>query len=493
MSNIIVIGIGGTGAKCLEALVHLSAIGVGPDEIRILDIDPDASNGNLEKLKYSIAHYSSCHDIVKGADSIFKTKIIASEEAIGWAPGVIPGMSLAEYFSYDLLKINNPGLSYICDLLYSKDELYLKWDRGFCGRTSIGAPIMASIAENLNKEPWLSIINAIDERLKKGEEARVFIVASIFGATGASAFPIIPEILRKQFPNEDSLIIGGAMLLPYFAFSIPKRNKGVFSSPNDFYAKTKAVLKHYSYFWRKNKNPYDSLYVVGERNLDSLEGEAKRKFADGGPEQSNYSHYIELLAALACLDFSSREKNKLLRQAAAAREVDVLEWGDLTFQNLDKKMISFVSMAISYKVFFSKLFKNQDFLSNSYLAPWYLDLVRKYESGLNENVLDVFDRYFQEHLRWFKELLSSTELQLELINRNAIIELAKNGYNYLSDEYFRSLLAKKHPKCKYGYDTIWDKLCEQEINVISGPGNIEGKFISMLYNACADYYTENYS
>ena len=45
------ISIGGTGAKCLEAFVHMNAAGLMKNrgEIKIIYVDPDASNGNLAK------------------------------------------------------------------------------------------------------------------------------------------------------------------------------------------------------------------------------------------------------------------------------------------------------------------------------------------------------------------------------------------------------------------------------------------------------------
>ena len=42
------IGIGGTGAKCLESLIHLAAAGMMPDnsDLYILFVDPDEANGS---------------------------------------------------------------------------------------------------------------------------------------------------------------------------------------------------------------------------------------------------------------------------------------------------------------------------------------------------------------------------------------------------------------------------------------------------------------
>jgi len=497
MSKTVIIGIGGTGARCLEAIVHLSAIGIGPDNIELMAIDTDASNGNLEKLKKVIALYQKCKNLIGNEENIFRTYITVQQSALGWAPAdVSPGMSLAKYFSYNSLKHDNPTLSKVCNLLFSKDELRVKWDRGFRGRASIGAPVMASLAYNLDNDPWPKIINTIEEEISKHNEARVFIAASIFGATGASAFPIIPRVLKEYFnKNKDSLLIGGAMILPYFSFGMPTEDTFA-ASPKDFHSKTKAVLSHYSHDWKYTGCPYDSIYLIGERELDLNEGEETRSFADGGPEQNNYAHYIELLAALAFNDFRTRDKDNILKFSAVARgRENLIEWQDLPFSNeLEKRTLSFTTMALSFKSFYLPLFSNPEFLNNDYLAPWYADLKKKLgkEVESEENELDTFDEYLEEYLNWIYELLSSTHRELKLVNTNAI-KLAKNNNWKLNDEHFSSLHASKTPKIELGYDALWDELCNQDIDIKKGPITLTGKFLSMLNEASKNFCERNYS
>src|ERR1019366_5184000 len=43
-----IIGIGGTGARCVESVLHLCAAGLGPDDLWVGFIDQDSSNGNLQ-------------------------------------------------------------------------------------------------------------------------------------------------------------------------------------------------------------------------------------------------------------------------------------------------------------------------------------------------------------------------------------------------------------------------------------------------------------
>jgi hypothetical protein len=48
------IGIGGTGAKCIEHLVYSCAAGLGPEQMWTGIIDQDEANGNVSRTKIYI-------------------------------------------------------------------------------------------------------------------------------------------------------------------------------------------------------------------------------------------------------------------------------------------------------------------------------------------------------------------------------------------------------------------------------------------------------
>lgn len=57
--SLFVIAIGGTGMRCLEAFVHLCAIGMfDNEEINILTLDTDQSNGNKGRVERLIELYN---------------------------------------------------------------------------------------------------------------------------------------------------------------------------------------------------------------------------------------------------------------------------------------------------------------------------------------------------------------------------------------------------------------------------------------------------
>lgn len=57
--KLFLIAIGGTGMRCLEAFVHLCAAGMFDDqEIEILTLDTDQSNGNKSRVEGLVELYN---------------------------------------------------------------------------------------------------------------------------------------------------------------------------------------------------------------------------------------------------------------------------------------------------------------------------------------------------------------------------------------------------------------------------------------------------
>ena len=79
------IGIGGTGAKCLESLIHLAAAGMMPDndDLYILFVDPDDANGSLDRANTTLNHYKAFHDNNQLSQScMLQTKIDSATNPI---------------------------------------------------------------------------------------------------------------------------------------------------------------------------------------------------------------------------------------------------------------------------------------------------------------------------------------------------------------------------------------------------------------------------
>ena len=58
--KIFLIGIGGTGMRCLESFVHTCAIGMYDNtEVHMLALDTDKNNGNYDRLRRIVNCYKS--------------------------------------------------------------------------------------------------------------------------------------------------------------------------------------------------------------------------------------------------------------------------------------------------------------------------------------------------------------------------------------------------------------------------------------------------
>jgi len=519
------IAIGGSGARCLESLVHLCAVGLGPDKLFVLIIDPDDGHWNIERLRNIVKNYQNCRIQLGLAHnlSIFKTDIEFSvaknKDYLAWSP-VFDEKNLRQYFQYDSLisapkESERKTLGDIARLLYSEKELDLKWDRGFHGRSSVGAPVMAKIKENLSKKPWYDLIQGVKNDMGKGTDAKIFVLASIFGATGASGFPTIGQILREKsqgLQNKERLFLGGALLLPYFSFPVPPEQKEIYATPENFLINTKAALKHYSFIW-KEASDYDAIYFVGDRHLDSK----GREFGLGGRDQKNFAHYVELIAALSASDFYQRkiehqekdQKGEKLQFYVGRTIQDAIDWADLPHGQLRSHLLFFTTFAFAYRVFYLPLLRDDRFVRNVHLSPWYVDHFKKHSMSLmtetEQTAQDELKEYLIYYLEWLYQIHSSTTMRLKLLNHAAfqtsrqVIDHENGTVDFLKmlDFQFRSLLHSDiddttsgyKSATRYGFDEVWENLCK------TGPaqiGSSMGRFVYMCYKACERFCEKNY-
>lgn len=109
MQKNVLIGIGGTGSRVIESVIHLCAAGLGPDTLHIFLIDPDQGNGNLTNTTTLIKNYTRLRKLFYESGSgnpCFKTEIIIPPEDKFLAWGIFDETSytLAKYINHDNLK-----------------------------------------------------------------------------------------------------------------------------------------------------------------------------------------------------------------------------------------------------------------------------------------------------------------------------------------------------------------------------------------------------
>jgi Tubulin like len=307
--SLYIVSIGGTGAKCVESIIHLAAAGLfGKEKIQVLFIDPDESNGNLTRTRETLATYQAGRRAVSGSGSELPWMQTPIEALEVWSPfsGSL-NKSLGSYFNYESYAFNSPGLGHLFDILYTPGEREAGLDVGFRGRPAIGSAIMSQVKLNsTSQEPWRSLLQSIELDLGVGgggSKTRIFICGSIFGGTGASGFPTIGRLLKNKLEKSgmsSSVKIGGLLMLPYFQFSVPANQDpgAIYARPEQFLLNTEAALRYY-----QAQPIFDSIYLLGDQEPASVS-----EFSIGKNTQRNDPHFIELYAALAARDFVAQEE-----------------------------------------------------------------------------------------------------------------------------------------------------------------------------------------
>ncbi len=325
-----VIGVGGSGAKCLESIIQVASIGLFDEEsIKILFVDADETNGNLDRAKISLGIYEKCYQLMKGAKdqySWLKTPIKSYDV---WSPfaETSTNKNLGAFFHYSTLKQNNPALGNLFDVLYTKKERDDSLDVGFRGRPAIGAAIMSQVdLDSLDQEPWSSLIGQIQQDTGGGKSVQVLLCGSIFGGTGASGIPTIGRLIANKLDEQrktGKLQIGCLFLLPYFGFQ-PDASQdvdGVYARSEEFLLNTEAALRYYN---EQGELSFDAVYLLGNQNFSQF------KFSIGKNTQMNDPHFVELYGALAARHFVLNSQQMQRKISLISRtQVNIIYWKDL--------------------------------------------------------------------------------------------------------------------------------------------------------------------
>ena len=314
------IGIGGSGAKCIEAVLHLAAVGLLTDApIKILFVDGDESNGNVERARNSWKIYQECYNLLERQNIPWMKTPIDSFDL--WSPLENLGNSktLESLFGYHNLKEKNLAIANLFDILYTKDEQQIPLDSGFKGRPALGAVIMSRVS--LDKDNiWGTILDEIEQEQSQAKHPQIFFFGSVFGGTGGSVLPTLARLIANKLPN---VKMGGVFLLPYFKFSAP-----AYIAPNAIYARPELFLLNTEtslrYYVTQAQKVFDSIYLLGNPNLSPV------TFSLGQHPQRNPSHLLELYSALALRQFLYNpppEKGTVV--LISRRKTGELTWNDL--------------------------------------------------------------------------------------------------------------------------------------------------------------------
>jgi len=328
MAKLFVFGIGGTGARVVKSLTMLLASGVRSNynEIIPILIDPDRAGGDLNRTLKILKEYWGIQKELQNFEhnDFFKARILTLSEMIsrkGGNTNVIDGFkfeldgvqtdSFKDFLDFGTLDPNN---KYLTSLLFSDANLNSDLEKGFKGNPNIGSVV-------LNQFTKSDVFEAFARNFE--EEDRIFIVSSIFGGTGAAGFPLLLKNIREgkvkgeHFDFLKNAIVGAITVMPYF--KVAADNVSEIDSKG-FISKTKAAL-HYYFKNVTGNNSVNALYYVGDLVSNEYENN------EGGNDQRNDAHFVELISATAILDFANTDSNFLQTLNGRAQNPVYKEFG----------------------------------------------------------------------------------------------------------------------------------------------------------------------
>jgi len=332
--KIYVIGIGGTGMRCLECFVHLCAIGMFDNkEINILTLDTDQENGNLTRVWQLIDLYNRIKSPSEktedyGGKPLGNTFFSAKLNLTKFWPdysGEKNYKALAR-----ISNVNDETTKENIDLasLFLSDDaqsFYLR--EGYRAQTHLGSQLMyhaiIEAAMNVKKNgqdafPQEKELLKFIEDIGDKPDRRVFIFGSIFGGTGASSIPVVPkafnDALHIKTGKNMSAKFGASLLTEYFKFKSPsdaqkkKPGQNVVADSNYFTLNSQAALQFYQNDPTVQET-YKCLYNIGwpVEPFDFSKNGNETETITGGKDQKNPCHITELVCAFAAHDFIYRE------------------------------------------------------------------------------------------------------------------------------------------------------------------------------------------
>lgn len=528
MSKNYLIGIGGTGARVIEAALYMCAAGYGPDELAIFLIDPDKGNGNLGRTTKLISKYLQCQKYFKRANSatkLFKTRVKTPdhEKDRVWNIFKTTDATLKDWIGEEGMQGSEKDLA---NILFSKLEMTTSLNEGFRGHPAIGSVVMTEIPDN--EMPFKMLWDEMAE--SKAFDVKVFLVGSVFGGTGAAGFPTLGHRNVLKFNKEKNTILnepegisrvllGGALVLPYFKVVKNDDVTGMYVTSNDFPIATKAALEFYN---TKDNLGFDQIYFIGDSIAHKV-GE----FSVGSSSQENNPHYIEIASALAAFDFFTQaplERKPDPMYFFAKRDSDIVDWTNLPFTRtqdiLSEKRAEFKELMTTMTLFSYVLITYAKSLMNpendtknehEFLAEWYKGNFKHKETFLskfknteeevrlnlreasNKEAIEKFIEFSESFLLWITALDNYPEVNLidksQILNEKGWI----NPFNQPNVGYLLKESSKKEGWTNFVTTGINDDSINKAVQGDAKAFSAANRLINLFYEGSKAFAKSNYT
>jgi len=214
------VGVGGSGAKLMHALVHLTAAGMlsrsGRELMGLLG-DSDQANGNVAACIQAAAAYKRCRQLSLGSTApLFRNPL---EVQGPWSPVEDPdSASLSTIFDHALMRRSDADAADLMELLFSTEERDLTIFEGFRGRPAIGSAISGKTV-SLEADAWKDL-HSRAMNARNQEDVSLLLAGSVFGGSGAAGVPTICRLLQQSLDKKINNLRLGLMLFLYVSCEV---------------------------------------------------------------------------------------------------------------------------------------------------------------------------------------------------------------------------------------------------------------------------------
>ncbi|MCA1613066.1 MAG: hypothetical protein LC800_02695 [Acidobacteria bacterium] len=521
------IAIGGTGARSLEAIIYLAAAGLFRDQkLNILIVDPDLNNGNSFRTRQLISDYHALHLAEQPRDpkysgwfkgtppppTLFQSAINREPTGKGQQPIFWNLQSDDSRRFGDVIKYTEqaPKFRSFLDLFYEPGDRNMVLNVGYQGRTNVGAVALKQDLEetaDVEQSGLNEFLGNLYLDLAKDNYARIFVIGSVFGGTGAAGIPTVPALFKNIDKSRGGLSddqrarlrYGCAMMTPYFTFpknSDPNAQLGPGADSSRHVVATQAALLHYAHV----PPGYQQVYFIGA----PARAQTNDKNIPGGDQQRNTPHYAELAAALAAWDFFNLSKiagdAKQLHFADTFKdEADLgVTWETLPVHPQDyvnrheevkRALVVFTTFAYLYKhLLHNDLVGTREYKNSIWYKHNFKDV--PLDNNAQTALLNHLNSFCTSYLDWLRQLGREEESSSpQLFNWGAF---KASGVKTISEWVGKLMHGVASKYGTDGEDKLKKRLDSIELAQPPGTDSGAGLFIYLLYDAVRDFCKDNY-
>lgn len=314
MAKKIIVAIGGTGMRFAEAFIHLAAAGIVPrDEYEFCFVDMDFESGDYTSCTGALDHYIQAKSRLAAADADFmKADLSLIKDNNGnpaaWKLDNHMSALLKAGTVYDndtkveALARKDPTAVTLMECFMNAEELRgRELKKGFFGHPDVGAAVISAMFNS----PEFNAANPLMQTIRNHiqTDIHVTLIASSFGATGASIFPNLAKKLKNYHTEcpaatKGRLTIDGVLALPYY--KLPPV-EGAHAVQGDAFLKESIAILDYYYSnpARSGIDAFDRLYFAGADDLNWLNSNS---YCEGGANQKHWFMPTDLVGALLIKD-----------------------------------------------------------------------------------------------------------------------------------------------------------------------------------------------